>query len=136
MLRKYGYLFYLTLSVCYDYKCGDGYVMSAVGRFKIDLSNIMLKLDLNGAQTCSSHCLLGSRNSPPCPLSYPIKSILQDSGLYNTLRKKIEIKQGSTFSKYFIVSKFFIRWMGLMEWHQFLNVWSKFNSIVNKWKRH
>jgi hypothetical protein len=54
-------------------------------------------------------------NHPQCPLPYPIKIILQNSGLHNPLRKIIKIKEYTTFSYYFTVSKFVMGWMGLMK---------------------
>jgi hypothetical protein len=68
---------------------------------------------------------------PWCPPPYPSKSILQKSCLHNPLRKTIIMKYNTTVSNCFTVSKFLMRWMGLMKWYQFPNVWAIVTSIVN-----
>jgi hypothetical protein len=77
---------------------------------------------------CQATAPVTSMNSSTVPLPYPIKIILQNSGLHNPLRKIITIK----FGNYFTVSKLMMRLMGLMKWYQFPNVWSTVTTIVNK----
>jgi hypothetical protein len=79
------------------------------------------RLDGPQSRTNSDHSVVQPVASPSSPLPYHIKSILQNICLHSLLREMITIKQYTTLSSCFIISKLLMRRMGLIKWYQTKN---------------